>query len=540
MRQKRMTQSKRTATAPIAPTVRDGSGALPRAQAQAAPALRRLLALLIGRMVLRLAAAGSMALLFGAVIMGEPVTAMPVIAALGLVLASLAAGLACDRLQADAEADAAVTLRNRLRDRLAAAPAGSLRGLSAGRAAVALQRHPEAVAALVIGHKAATAMMAFGPLLAAGALALVSWQAALLVLALTPIMILFFALVGGAIRARAQAQERSFGHLAAHFADRIRCLPTILGNDALAPEQERLAERLDAYVARTMSVLRLAFLNAGLIDFFASLSIAMLALFLGLGHLGLPTMPGFAHLSLWQSLFILMLAPEYFAPFRRFSEQYHAKAEGLAAAEGLDALLVPAPAAPALPQVDRALAEPQAWPAQGLVVVSGQSGAGKSTLLRRLAGIEQAGEQTGHLPDGPRHWVGTDSVVDGRTVAEAIGRDAPMASPERVAGAAAQIGLLDDALLPGGLAAEIAPGGANLSGGQRLRIAVARALLGTGCVIADEPTAKLDAGTARLVRAVLREIAHTRLVAAASHDPALIALADRHVALGAALDGIAA
>ena len=125
MRQKRMTQSKRTAIAPSAPTVRNGSGALARAQADAAPGLHRLLALLMGRTALRLAAAGCMALLFGAVIMGEPVTAMPVIAALGLVLASVAAGLACDRLQADAEADAAVTLRNRLRDQLAAAPAGS-------------------------------------------------------------------------------------------------------------------------------------------------------------------------------------------------------------------------------------------------------------------------------------------------------------------------------------------------------------------------------------------------------------------------------
>ena len=80
----------------------------------------------------------------------------------------------------------------------------------------------------------------------------------------------------------------------------------------------------------------MAFLNAGIIDFFSALSIAVLAVFLGLGHLGLVHVPGFYGLQLWQSLFILIIAADFFTPFRRYAEQYHLKAEGEAAAKELD------------------------------------------------------------------------------------------------------------------------------------------------------------------------------------------------------------
>ena len=535
MRQKRMTQSK--PSAPVQTSPADGAAgfaALARANSLGKSGLRRLLAWQVLRSALRIGSAGAMALLFGALIMGEPVTAALAAAVAGLVAAAALAGLMADRCQALAETRVSRALRAGLRERLQAMPAGLQRKLSPGSAAVAIQRHPEAIAALVIGHRAATLMMAAGPLLAAAALALVSWQAALLVLGLTPVMILFFALVGGAIRRSARAQEQALGHLAAQFADRVRTLPTIVGNDAVAGEQAKLAERLDIYVARTMGVLRLAFLNAGLIDFFAALSIAMLAVFLGLGHLGLATIPGFSHLELWQSLFILMIAPEYFGPFRRFSEQYHAKAEGLAAAAGLDDLLDIAADPPMLPAVDQALAELGELPAHGLVVISGRSGAGKSTLLRRLVGIEDGATGAALVPAGSCAWIGMDSFVPGATLGDALGDGLPAHDLARVSDAAGRIGLLDDEFLQGGLHAPIAPGGLALSGGQRLRVAVARALVGSGTVIADEPTAKLDPATARSVRQGLREIASSRLVIAASHDPALIALADRHLTLSPA------
>lgn len=508
-----------------------GFAALDRARDYGVAGLRHLLGWQLLRTVSRLAASGFMALLFGHLIMGQDFE-FSLLAAIAAAMACAAlAGLMADRAQALAETQVSVGLRDAASATLQAMPAPLLRSLSAGGVTVGLQRHPEAVASLVIGHRAASLMMAIGPLLAAAALAIVSWPAALLVLILTPVMILFFALVGEAIRNRAEAQERAFSHLAGQFADRIRTLPTILANDALATEEDKLAGRLDAYVEKSMGVLRLAFINAGLIDFFASLSIAMLAVFLGLGHLKLATIPGFSNLELWQSLFILMIAPEYFAPFRRFSEQYHAKAEGLAATAALDRLLDAEPArAPRLPAVEQALAE-LALPSSGLVVVTGPSGAGKSTLLRRLAGIEGGSPDSPSRLPGPCIWIATDSFVANGSLAEVIGEAREAPCPTRLREAAARIGLLDDALLPGGLEARIVDGGANLSGGQRLRIALARALTGKGTVIADEPTAKLDPVTAEAVRRALLDMANSRLVIVASHDPALIALADRQLAL---------
>ena len=167
-------------------------------------------------------------------------------------------------------------------------------------------------------------MLTIGPFAAVVALAFVSWQAALPEMGLTPVIIVFFALIGGTIHRRANQQEKALGRLAAQFADKVRTLPTISQITRLIPRRE-LAVRLEAYAAHTMGVLRIAFVNAAVIDFFASLFIAILPLLLGLGHLKLVMIPGFSRLQLWDNLFILMIAPEYFAPFRQFAEQYHAK-----------------------------------------------------------------------------------------------------------------------------------------------------------------------------------------------------------------------
>lgn len=504
-----------------------GFGALSRARQAGATALWTLLALQTARTVLRLGFSATTAILVGSLVMGGDMDARLAISSTALLAMSALAGLAADRVQADTEIDVSTELRRLAGERLQAMDARTLRSLSAGTLVLSLQRHPPAIAALVIGHQAASMMMVAGPLMAAGALFCVSWQAALLMLALTPAMIVFFALVGETIRARAFAQERAFGQLAGQFADRVRTLPTILANHATTTEEAKLAKRLDTYASRTMGVLRIAFLNSAIIDFFASLSIAMLALFLGLGHLKLAMIPGFYNLELWQSLFILMIAPDYFAPFRRSSQLYHAKAEGLAAAAALDRLLDTIKVSPrAIANVDRALAELE-LPARGLVAVVGQSGCGKSTLLRRVTDVDV--DLASACKDVA--WVSMDSFVPEGCLADAIAWGIPAPAAASLMLAAAKVGLLDDELLPRGLEAKIAAGGANLSGGQKLRVAVARALLDDRIILADEPTAKLDPETAELIRAALNEAAASRLVLVATHDPDLIARADRVIDL---------
>ena len=474
----------------------------------------------IARLLARLGFLGSAALIVGSLVMGQNVQWHLVAACLVLLaLTTLAGGLA-DRLQAGMEAEAAVRLRRDAVLRLSALGARQVQAIPAGQLVTSIQRHPEALAALALGYRVARMMMGIGPLISAGALMAVSWQAAVAVLCLTPVMIVFFALVGGRIRKRADAQEQALGHLAGQFADRLRTLPTILANDALDREEAKLADRLRIYAERTMGVLRIAFLNAGIIDFFASLSIAMLAVFLGLGHLGLANIPGFSGLTLSQSLFILMIAPEYYAPFRRFAEMYHAKAEGEAAARALDALLTPKEMA--APPSDLSLLAD--LPQTGLVALVGPSGSGKTTLLRRFANVDE----TGIGGDTNHAWVSTDSYVHGGTLADAIGWNNNRAGLEEAAAAAS---LLDEHYLPGGLEAHIAPGGANLSGGQRLRLGVARALVSGRTILADEPTAKLDRTNAARIRAALAHAAKNRLVLVATHDPELAALAARVIEL---------
>ncbi|TFZ55721.1 ATP-binding cassette domain-containing protein [Methylorubrum sp. Q1] len=471
--------------------------------------------------------------------------------ALGLAGACLLAGAglasAIEARSAALEAEVAVALIDAAEARLAAMPARAAADLPRGAVIAGLQRHPGALARLVVGHAAARRMMALGPVLTAGAVAVVSWQAASALLLATPVMIVFFALVGGMIRDRAAAQEAALGRLATQFADRVRTLPTILAAHGLPRETAKLDRWLQAYADGTMGVLAVAFLNAGVLDFFASLAIAILAVFLGLGHLGLAEIPGFAHLALWQSLLILLLAPEYFLPFRRYAELYHAKAEGEAAAEALAGVFSEEAEtrperglAPAVPGA-RGLVLPHAGPVPdfdlpetGLVALTGPSGAGKSTLLRMLAGVEAPLSGAVRLPGPgrPATWVSLDTPIPAGTLGAAIA-DGTLAAPEAVAAAAATLGLGDDSHWPGGLDAPVRAGAENLSGGQRVRIAVARLLLRPGTAFCDEPTAKLDPENAARVRQALACAARTRLVIVATHDPALAAMADRRIALGA-------
>lgn len=502
-----------------------------RARRAAASGLRGTLAWQVPRVLAKLVFAGAMAIFAGSMIELDVLPVPALLIGLVALLASAFAGFMADRRQATAEAEVAERIRADLSNRLKHMAPRDVQAHPAGALIADLQRHPESLAALVIGHRIAALMLGLGPLLAALAVFAVSWQAALVLLFASPVMIVFFVLVGGSIHARAMAQERAFGQLAAQFEDRIRTLPTILANHGLGREKDKLEKRMAAYADSTMGVLKVAFLNSGIIDFFSSLSIAVLAVFLGLGHLKLVAIPGFSSLLLWQSLFILMLAPEFFSPFRRYAEQYHAKAGGNAAAEMLDRVFEPTPPPDELPRLvalDRFAAETGfRLPEKGLVAILGASGAGKSTLLRRFAGVEDSEVSRPEIVVSKGvDWISTDIHVPTGTLAAALSWRRAHVCPTKLLLAASRVGLLNERLLPGGLGARISAGGENLSGGQRLRIGVARALLSNRPIFADEPTAKLDAVNAGRVRLALFDCARDRLVVIATHDAGLAKCAD--------------
>src|SRR5665647_1819563 len=411
----------RPTSAPLAEISARRDLALGLARGFGAAGLRATLCWQIARTLFRIGFAGSLAVFAWRLIEDAAFDVIAMAGSLACLALSAAAGVFADLAAAGAEDIVVDRLQAALQDALSRKSPVRIRTKPAGALVAGLQRYPGALAGLVISHSAAKSMLAIGPLLAAAAVALVSWQAALTLFLTVPVMVIFFVLLGGVVRGRAEAQEKAFGRLAAQFADRIRTLPTILANHALLREHLKIEQRMTLYADSTMGVLKVAFLNAGIIDFFSAIAIAVLAVFLGLNHLGLMHIPGFSGLALWQSLFILIIAAEFFTPFRRYAEQYHVKAEGQAAAKELDwyldetgAAMTEAGNGETRPFTVSGIFDVADLRSAGLIAISGPSGSGKSTLLRMLAGIETPPPDFKPLPqvtaDGC-DWISTDIYV---------------------------------------------------------------------------------------------------------------------------------
>lgn len=507
------------------------------------------------------------AIAHGTIVEGRPPGAlMPAFA--GLVAAVLARSGADWARQAAGTA-AAARVRRRLRAELLEhvgrlGPVRLADVHSAGLASRLLER----VDALE-GHYArflpqAALALAVPLAIAATVLALDWLAAALLVLAAPPIPV-FMALIGmGAERLerrRFQALER----LAGHFLDRVRGLTTLRLFGAEERAVAEVAAVSDRYRRRSMGTLRLAFLSSAVLELFAALAIALVAMYVGFGLLGYLEFGPAPALTLFSGLFVLLLAPEFFQPLRALAQHYHDRAAALAAAADLaDVLERPAPERPAAEAAATAGA-PGAVTLAGVhvafagrgpvlagvdlelepgerVVVVGPSGGGKSTLLHVVAGFigADAGRVTvsGQTPGvaGAVGWLGQRPFLARASVADNIRLGRPGATDAEVA-AAARAADVDEFLgrLPAGLASRIGERGHGLSGGQAQRVALARAFLsGARVLCLDEPTASLDSASEERVLAALGRLAASgRTLLIASHHPRVRALADRVLRLDA-------
>jgi thiol reductant ABC exporter CydD subunit len=397
------------------------------------------------------------------------------------------------------------------------------------------------------------------PLLVVVRIGLADPLSALVIVVTLPLIPLFGALIGRTAGQAAAQRWRALATLAHHFLDVVAGLPTLKVFGRAARQRDRVAEVTGDYRRATMATLRLAFLSSMVLELVGTISVALVATEIGLRL-------AYGHLDLRTGLLALILAPEAYLPLRQAGAQFHASADGLAAAEEAVAVIetaVPGTGRPPAPDPlaitvagvsvrhdgrDRDTPD-RAWLrlSRGEVTaLAGPSGAGKSTLISVLLGftVPASGRVTVTGPDGetdlagidPDSWrprvsyVPQEPVLFPGTVAANIRLGWPDAPGDAVE-AAARAACLDDVAL----SQRIAGNGTGLSSGQLRRVAIARALLPPPTwrpvLLLDEPTAGLDAATeARVLTALRAEAAAGRLILVAAHHPAVLAAAD-HVAV---------
>lgn len=395
------------------------------------------------------------------------------------------------------------------------------------------------------------------PLVILAVVAWLDWLAAVFLLLAAPLIPLFMALVGMGAERLNEEQFDAVARLSRHFIDRVRGITTLqlFGRTAAATEEVHAAA--DDYRRRTLRPLRLAFLSSAVLEFFAAVSIAVVAIYVGFGLLGYISYGPADQLTLFSGLLALLLAPEFFQPLRSLAQHYHDRASALGAAEGMVALLDETPRrsglTPPAPHAARAVAELEAvtvsHPERGRVLgpldltlapgevlaISGPSGVGKSTLLQLLAGFVDP--DSGHRRLRTRlevAWMDQRPLLIHGSLADNLRLAAPAADDAALHRALVAAGLGElVAGLPDGLDTRLGERGVGLSGGQAQRLALARVFLSEArLVLLDEPTESLDAESeAVVIEALMALAAEGRSLVIASHRAAPLACADRHLTL---------
>lgn len=373
------------------------------------------------------------------------------------------------------------------------------------------------------------------PALLVGWLVWRDWLSAVIVALSLGLLPVFMVLLG--LEARRKMSERWSEQqvLAGYFGDVVRGMAVLKSYNRSADALESLDEVGESLQRTTMATLRVAFLSSFALELLSSLATALVALTLGLRLLN-------GTLGLNVALAILLVTPEVFLPLRRSAAQFHASADGVAAAgELLDVLERPraagAAAAPrSAPTIELrgvslrresrrgGIALDDVVPAGGVTLVTGPSGSGKTTLLRVLAGLgaPAAGEVlVDGVPlaamsrDGWRAavaWLPQDPTLPGASVGEVLRMGDPSLSDEELRATLSVLGL-DLALTR-----PLGEGAPELSAGQRRRVALARCLVRRPVVLLlDEPTSHLDAASARIVEEAVLGLDCTRVVA--THRP---------------------
>jgi len=392
-----------------------------------------------------------------------------------------------------------------------------------------------------------------------------SWAAGVIFLVAGPLIPVFMALIGLAAKEASARQMAEIGTLNDFLVERLTALVDIRLLGAGDRVRAGFAGQAGDLRARTMAVLRVAFLSSTVLELFAAIGVAMVAVYVGFSLLGALSFGTWgAPLSPEAGIFLLLLAPEFFQPLRDLAASWHDKAAADAVLDEVAAFFadpgqpLPGHGARVLPlsgpaavslcgchlPSGKSLPEITIQPGERVAIV-GPSGSGKTSILRLMAGltlpdhgeVRVAGQllsasnadawraRLGWMPQAPHFLTGS---LRANLI---LGRQGDL---DHALGAAAAVNVVKT--LPRGLNTRLGETGGGLSGGEARRMTLARAILfAPDLILADEPTADLDPVTAQLVtEGLLTEAARGATLIVATHDSTLAARMDRVIDLGGA------
>jgi ATP-binding cassette subfamily C protein CydCD len=485
----------------------------------------------------------------------------PLLALLAVVSGRALLAWAAERAAFRASAAAKSDLRQAAAARVAAFGPSGLEQRDTGQLTVLLTTGIDALDGYFSRYLPQVFLAVIVPVAIIAVVAGADWVSAALIAVSVPLIPLFMALVGATTRDRTAKRMRALQRLAGHFLDVLDGLPTLKVFGRAKAQARSIAEVTNRYRSATLGTLRLTFLSSLVLELLATVSVALVAVAVGLRLLG-------GSMNFHDALFVLVLAPEAYLPLRALGTHFHASADGMKAAEeifelidtpdddgarggvradgtgivirGLD-VTYPGRRLPAVHDFELVVQPGET------IALTGPSGCGKTTVLSVVLGLRRPDAGTVRLggvdlfdldlDDWRRHvaWVPQRPHLFARTVAENIRLGRPDASDAHIAAALDAAGLTEVVRrLPRGVDTPLGEGGAGLSAGERQRLALARAFVRNApLLVLDEPTSSLDNETEADVLDAIRQLIFGRTALIVAHRPALVALADRVVELPA-------
>lgn len=380
----------------------------------------------------------------------------------------------------------------------------------------------------------------------------VNWVSGVILLGTAPLIPIFMILTGMGAADASRRNFQTLARLSSYFLDRLKGMRTLHLFHRIDAETETMATAANDFRERTMEVLRIAFLSSAVLEFFASVSIALVAVYFGftyLGHLDLTS----GHVSLFVGLFVLLLAPDFYLPLRELGSFYHAKMQAVGAADTLESFLsqeitpvvsgtenfhatqpceLEATDLEVLSSDGKTLLGPINFRIQSgdIVAVVGKTGAGKSSLIHALLGftayrgsLKVNGQElsTIQLSDYRRYvgWLSQNPRLLPGTIRDNLALGQPELDDEALSHAIDTAGARD-IIAEKGLDYLLTEQNGGVSVGQAQRLALARTLLKPRqLLLLDEPTASLDRLSERQILTALDTIIHQQTTLLITHRP---------------------